>query len=38
VTFSYSGLPYDQAKKSMKLFGENVLPVLRNGWAQAKAG
>ena len=38
VTFSYAGLPYDQAKRSMKLFGEQVLPVLKNGWAERKAG
>jgi len=38
VTFSYSGLPYDQAKKSMQLFGEQVLPVLKNGWVEAKVG
>jgi alkanesulfonate monooxygenase SsuD/methylene tetrahydromethanopterin reductase-like flavin-dependent oxidoreductase (luciferase family) len=37
VTFSYAGLPYDQAKQSMKLFGEQVLPVLKNGWAERKA-
>ncbi|MBQ0719345.1 MAG: LLM class flavin-dependent oxidoreductase [Gammaproteobacteria bacterium] len=38
VTFSYSGMPYDMAKKNIQLFGEKVLPVLKNDWAGVKAG
>ncbi len=38
VTFSYAGMPYDDAKKSMQLFAEKVLPRLKSDWSERKAG
>lgn len=37
VTFSFAGMPYDYAKRSMRLFADKVLPVLHEGWGLARA-